>query len=438
MKRLINIIPRGSTILLITSALSYLLGLFRDHFFAQTFGASRSLDAYNAAFLFPDLLFNILIAGGIAAAFVPIFSELLHSDKKRATKYANSIITAATGIMLLTALLIILFAKPISYIVAPGFNSQDKNLVVQLLYLLALSPIFFAASNAIGAMLVTQRRFLFYGLSPVLYNVGIILGTIFLAPHLGVKGIAIGTLSGAFLHLLIRVGDAWWQGFKFKITYQFKTREFRKTLKLMWPKMFGHPVELATFWGFTAIASTLAPGSVAIVSFARNFQSVPISLIGITIATTSFPLLANAMSKKNKDEFHKTIKNSFFLILSASFLSALLIFIIREPLIKIILGGGAFGADDIKKTSATLSVFCLSIPAEALIQLISRAFYATKNTTIPVVVSVLGICIAVPGGYLLSASYGILALPFAFFLASTFKLLVLSAWLPFHMRKINF
>ena len=143
MKKWTNIIPKGSVVLAITSFVSYVLGLARDHFFAQTFGASRPLDAYNAAFLFPDLLFNILIAGGIAAAFVPILSELLNSDKEKAKEYANSIITAATGTMFIIAVLIIMFANYISVIVAPGFNETDRILVAKIIRILALSPIFF-------------------------------------------------------------------------------------------------------------------------------------------------------------------------------------------------------------------------------------------------------------------------------------------------------
>jgi putative peptidoglycan lipid II flippase len=436
MQRLLNIIPKGSIVLAVTALASYLLGLLRDHFFAQTFGAGRALDAYNAAFLFPDLLFNILIAGGIAAAFVPILTGLLHQDAKKAQKYVNSVITAATGTMLLIGIIIIIFANPISAMVAPGFSPEDRLLVAKILHVLALSPIFFAASNAIGAMLVTQRRFLFYGLSPVLYNLGIILGTLFLAPHFGIMGVAIGTLLGALLHLLARVGDAWRQGFKFQTAYSFQTPEFRKTISLMVPKMFGHPIELATFWGFTAIASTLAPGSVVVINFARNFQSVPISLIGITIATTSFPLLSGAITEKVKDKFWQTFKNSFLLIFGLSFLSALIIFLIREPLIRIFLGGGEFQSADIRRTAAVLGIFCLSIPTEALVHLLARAFYATKNTTIPVAVSILGIIIAIPGGYLLSSAYGLAALPFAFFLGSAFELLVLSILLPWRLRKI--
>ncbi|MFZ2187940.1 MAG: murein biosynthesis integral membrane protein MurJ [Candidatus Moraniibacteriota bacterium] len=435
MKRLLKIIPRGSLVLAITSFASYALGLVRDHFFATTFGAGKALDAYNAAFLFPDLLFSILIAGGIAAAFVPIFTELANSNAKKARDYVNSILTGATTTMFFTALIIIIFAEPISLLVAPGFGPEDRFLVTRLLRVLAISPIFFAASNAIGAKLIAKKRFFFYGLSPILYNLGIILGTIFLAPHFGIMGVAIGTLLGASLHLAVRVFDAWRDGFRFKLAFAFRTPEFRKTLKLMLPKMFGHPIELATFWGFTAIASALTPGSVAILSFARNFQSVPISLIGITIATTSFPLFSGAINSKQHTLFWKIFKHSFLLIFALSSFSALFIFLIRKPLVEIFLGGGSFQAQDIERTATTLGVFCISIPAEALVHLLARAFYATKNTTIPVAISILGILIAIPGGYLLSHTYGLAALPFAFFLGSAFELLLLGVLLPYRIRK---
>jgi len=436
MKRILKHIPKGSVVLAITTFASYLLGLARDHFFAQTFGATRALDAYNAAFLFPDLMFNVLIASGIAAAFVPILTGLLQSSRAKAEEYVNSIITSATGTMLLMAVMIILFAGPISTFVAPGFDSQDRLLVVKIVRVLALSPIFFAASNALGAMLVTKRRFLFYGLSPVLYNLGIIGGTLLLVPYFGIMGVAIGTVCGAILHLLVRALDAWREGFRFKIFLSVRTPEFQKTIRLMIPKMFGHPIELATFWGFTAIASTLVPGSIAVISFARNFQSVPVSLIGITIATTSFPILAGAVSSKETDKFWTTLKRSFWLVGALSLLAAVFIYFIREPLIRTLLGGGEFQNKNIQRTAAALGIFCLSIPTDALIHLLAMTFYATKNTTIPVAVSILGIIVAIPGGFFLSRSWGIAALPFAFFLGSALKLVILLALLPSRLKKI--
>lgn len=435
-RQLAKLIPAGSVILGITTLISYSLGLVRDHYFAQIFGATRALDAYNAAFLIPDLLFNILVASGIAAAFIPILTGLLKFDAERALNYANSVITAAVGSMIITSAMIIIFAGPISALVAPGFASADRALVAKILRLLALSPIFFGISNAIGAMLVTKRRFLFYGLSPVLYNLGIIGGAIFLSPRFGIMGVALGTVGGAFLHLVVRWFDARRSGFVFSLRYSFKTAEFKQTLKLMLPKMLGHPVELATFWAFTAISSTLIPGSVAVMSFARNFASVPVSLIGITIATTTFPILAMAIVDRSIERFRKILRNSFLLIFFTSIAAALVTFFIKEPLVRLTLGGGAFQAGDIIRTSATLGMFALAIPAEASIQLLARAFYATKNTIIPVALSIAGFIISVGGAYLLVGRFEILALPLGFFIGSAVELILLGLLIFLRTRQL--
>src|SRR3989344_5216844 len=436
MKEILRFIPAGSAVLGITTLASYGMGLLRDRIFAQTFGASRVLDAYNAAFLLPDLLFNVLIASGIAAAFVPIFTDLFHSDRKRSYEYANTTISAAITTMAIAAIFLVIFAESVSVLVAPGFSPEERLMVAKILRILALSPILFGISNALGALLVAKRRFLFYGLSPILYNLGIIGGALFLSPTFGIMGVAIGTVIGALFHLLSRAIDAFLSGFSFKPNFKFKTGEFKKTIKLMIPKMFGHPVELAMFWGFTVIASSLGTGSIAILSFARNFQSVPVSLIGITFSTTSFPIMAKAIADHSLKDFKKTLKNSFWLILGGSTLAAIITFLIREPLIRIVLGGGAFSEEAILKTAAMLGMFTLAIPTESLRHLFARAFYATKNTIIPVVLSILGLAIAIGGGYLLSPRFGILSIPISFSLASFIELIFLITLLPYQLKKL--
>ena len=206
MKRLLKFIPAGSVVLAATTFASYALGLLRDRIFAHSFGASRALDAYNAAFLLPDLLFNILIASGIAAAFVPIFTDLFRSDKERAYDYANSVISASIMTMVAAAVLLFVFAESVSVLVAPGFNLEDRILVAKILRILALSPILFGVSNALGAMLIAKRRFLFYGLSPVLYNFGIIGGALLLAPRFGIMGVAAGTVVVATAVVVVADG----------------------------------------------------------------------------------------------------------------------------------------------------------------------------------------------------------------------------------------
>lgn len=436
MIKLLRFIPAGSIILGLMTFLSYGAGFLRDRIFAMTFGAGRDLDAYNAAFLLPDLLFNVLIASGIAAAFVPILTELLKSDHKRVMEYVNTMLTGAMGVMVLAAIGIMVFANTISTLIAPGFNPQDQLLVAQLLRYLSLSPIIFGASNTLGAILVVERRFLYYGLSPVLYNVGIIMGTIFLVPHFGMVGVALGTVIGALLHLSVRLIDVLRLGFKFKLRFNWSTPEFRKTIKLMIPKMFGHPVELATFWVFTIIASRLESGSVAILSFARNFESVPVSLIGITVATTTFPLLAQAATDHSMSQFKKILKISFWIILAGSLVSAGILFLIRVPLIRIALGGGAFNDADIMRTALTLGMFTLAIPTEALVQLMARAFYATKNTMIPVSASIIGFIVSTSTALYLVPQLNIVALPLAFFFASAVELILLLALIPWRLRTI--
>lgn len=437
MKTLLRFLPTGSILLSITTFASYGAGLLRDRVLAQTFGAGRELDAYTAAFLIPDFLFNLLIASGIAAAVVPIVTDLLAAHKKAALAYLNSVITAGTTVMGIVALILILFSESISKLVVPGFTPEDQALVSALLQILALSPLFFSISNTLGAYLIVKRRYFFYGLSPIFYNFGIIFGALFLTPYFGIAGVAYGTILGAFLHLSTRLVDAFRNGFVLHKNFAFRTPEFRKTIHLMIPKMFGHPIELATFWGFTIFASALAPGSIAIIGFARNFQSVPVSIIGITLATTTFPLLASALTAKKFEDFSHALKRSFWLILGGSLLSALFIFLIREPLIALVFGGGAFTQTNVSTTAFVLGFFTLSIPSESLAHLLARAFYATKNTLIPVLIGVVSFSITLMCAWILTPQIGISALPLAFFIGSLLKLILLLIFLPFHLKKVR-
>jgi putative peptidoglycan lipid II flippase len=437
MRTWLRFLPTGSIILTLLTFGSYALGLIRDRIFARTFGASAELDAYNAAFLFPDLIFNILIASGIAAAFVPIITHLLKSNRKRAEEYLGTVMTSSLGAMALSAILIFIFAETLSDLVAPGFSVENKNLVASLLRILSLSPLFFALSNALGSLLIVQKRFFFYGLSPLLYNIGIIGGAIFLSPTYGIMGVAYGTLIGALLHLLARLYDVISSGFVLRVSFFPKRKEFKETLTLMVPKMFGHPVELATFWMFTVFASTLETGSISVLNFARNFMSVPISLIGITIATTTFPVLALASAEKNKTHFREKLLISFWLILIGSTFAALILYLVREPLISLLLGGGAFDASMVSRTALVLGMFVLAIPTEALTHLLARSFYSLKNTLVPVILNLLGLAIAFIAVQMLIGGWGIVALPFAFFLGSAAKLILLIILLPTYIKKLD-
>src|ERR1035437_9556448 len=159
MKRILRHVPNGSLALAVTTLASYIFGLLRDRTLAQTFGASTSLDAYNSAFLLPDFLLNFLVAGGIAAAVVPIFIDLSKRNQKEAEEYIDTVLTSSMLTMAVVAVVLFIFAEPATYLVAPGFSPIQRHEVASLLRILTLSPIIFAASNTLGALLVASKRF---------------------------------------------------------------------------------------------------------------------------------------------------------------------------------------------------------------------------------------------------------------------------------------
>lgn len=419
---------KGSVALSLTTVASYALGLLRDRQFAHIFGASHALDAYNAAFLVPDIILNVFVAGALSAAFVPIFTELLdRNNKNDSDEFVSTVLSGSVLVVGVVGIVAFFLAPQLSHLVVKGLDAQGQQIYTNLLRMLLLSPIIFAVSNTIGSILATKERFFWYGMSSVLYNLGTILGTIILGPHIGIYGSAIGTLFGALLHLAPRLIAAR-SYFVYRPLLKI-TDDIRTFLKIMLPKMAGHPIEQFTFLGFTIIASTLGEGSIAVMNFAHNFQSMPIAVIGITCGMTIFPLLSKAAARRDAYTFRReTMFGSVAMIILAG-LAALVLFAIRHPLISILLGGGQFDEHAIKQTAMMLSAFALSIPTESVNQILARSFYALKNSITPTLISIIGLAVALGGAYLWRDSMGIIAIAYGFFAGSVTKLVLMGVLL---------
>ena len=253
-------------VLAVTTVASYALGLLRDRQFAHVFGASHALDAYNQAFAIPDLILNIFVAGALTAAFIPLFSSASEEERP---EFVNSVLNSSLLIVIFCGLLSFIFAPQLSHLVAPDFDPQARVYFINLLRMLLLSPVIFAVSNTFGSILVSRNRFFWYGISASFYNLGIILGTLFLAPKFGIYGAAIGTLAGALLHLIPRLAAVWrWLSYK---PYIKLPNTYKNFVRLMIPRMAGHPIEQLTFVGFNAIATTLGVGAIPGLSFPKKF-----------------------------------------------------------------------------------------------------------------------------------------------------------------------
>lgn len=425
----------GASILTITTFGSYVLGLVRDRILAQTFGASRTLDIYNAAFHIPDLILNIFVAGALSAAFIPIFSGLLAKGQhSEADRFASTTLQAAGVTVIVVGLACFLLMPWLAPLIAPGFTPEEQAILIRASRMLLVSPLLFAFSNGIGGMLISYKRYLPYGLSPMLYNLGIIGGALFGAKY-GVNGIIVGTLFGALLHLAVRLAGIARTAFRFRDGIDLADHHFIHMVKLMLPKMIGHPVEQVTFLLFTNIASLLAAGSITVVNFARNFQSVPVSLFGIAFSLAIFPMLCEAAAQKKsahwRENFNKARRNILFFTLP----SALGLLLLAKIPVALFLGGGNFTPADSEKTALVLAIFSLAIPTESLQHLYARGFYALKNTVIPVVVGIAGLLIAIFSARLLVPQLDILAIPLGFALGSFARLVLLVLLLPRMLRE---
>ncbi len=415
----------GAGIISLCTLGSYIAGLIRDRQFAHLFGAGRELDIYNAAFIIPDLMLTIFVTSALSPAFIPLFTSLVtKKEKEQADQLGSTVIIMAVAVVVVLGLLCALFMPVIAPLIAPGFSGEEQKQLINLSRLLMLSPFLIALSSAFGAMLVSYKSFIAYGLSPMFYNIGIIGGTL-LVPWLGIYGVVLGTLVGAFLHLLPRAISLRSEPFSFTGKVNIKDIHFRKMLKLMIPKLIGHPVEQLQFLSFTRIATLLAVGSVTAVSFARNFQSVGVSLIGISIAVASFPVLAAHWADKRIDQFKKEMLRSLGTILIITVPAAIGLYILSDIPIRIFLGGGKFSDENILLTAKILSAFALSIPFESAVHLLARAFYAQKNTVIPVALSVVGLVISVSYAFLKSPTSGAVAIAHGFALGSAAEAIIL-------------
>jgi putative peptidoglycan lipid II flippase len=384
----------AATIIAASIALSRVLGLVRYRLLATYFGQKIGvLDAYVAASVIPESIFEILIFGSISVAFIPVFSSLLaKGQKKDAWELVSSVINLGLSAFLFLAVILFLLAPTFSIIIAPGLtyqNPQATHLLSNLIRVMLVSQLFFVISIFLTGILQSFGHFLFPAIATVFYNLGIIFGIIFLSPFLGIFGPAWGMVLGAFLHLLIQIPFVLRLGVRFRFKINFSQPAVRKVLVLMWPRALNLLAIRVNDLVNIALASLLVQGSIVAFNFAQAF--VPIGLFGASIAQAALPILSTQIAKNNLDEFKGTFLSSFHQILFLSLPITVLIFILRIPAVRIIFGAAQFPWDLTLITGQVLILFSLSIAAQALILLLLRGFYAFHDPKTPVAVGFISV-----------------------------------------------
>ncbi|HOX41549.1 MAG TPA: murein biosynthesis integral membrane protein MurJ [bacterium] len=435
MKRLFNQFSRensvrgASLILIITLAISNILGLLRDRFLAKNI-STYYLDTYYASFRIPDLIFNFLILGAITSAFIPVFSDFLaNKEEKKAWRITNELVNLAVVTMIGFGVLLYFLMPYLIPLLVPGFAQDRLNETIKYSRLLMVTPVFFSISYIMGGVLNSYRRFFAYSLAPLFYNTSIIVGALWVAPRYGVLGVVYSVIVGSFLHLLIQVIPVVRMGYRYKAIISFKDTAIKKILTLMIPRTISMGANQVMLVVYTAIASALTAGSISAFTYANNIETVPVVVLGTSFATAVFPTLASKISSGDKSAFAFYLNRSVRTIGYVLIPTSILMILLRAHIVRLILGSGKFNWQDTRMTALALGFFAFSILAQGLIPLLAKAFYALKDTKTPMYISIATVATSSLIAYPLSQQFSVAGLALAFSIGSYFNAIALIYYL---------
>lgn len=400
----------GSAALVLASmvAASRLLGLIRDRLLAARF-SPEELGVYFAAFRLPNLLFELLVMGALTSAFIPVFTRYLtRGEEEDAWKMAAIIINTSLLLLASVAVPLFLFAQWASQLFAPGFTGEqihEMALYTRVILVFQVAPLL--VGNFFTGILQSYRSFLVPAMAPVVYNIGIIIGIVLLTPWLGLMAPVIGVGIGAVIFMLIQIPVLRSVGYRHQLILSLRHKGVRDVLKLMGPRTLGLAASQIDTTVDLMLATLLGAKMVTIFNFAQHLQQLPVGLFGATIAQGALPTLslsaANDETKELKHSITSSIHQMLFFILPVS----VLFIVLRTPIVRLVFGASRFDWEATVLTGMTLSMFSLSLAAQALVHLFARGFYALYDSKTPVAIAVGSILVNAALSIILIMSFGL-------------------------------
>lgn len=432
-KRQTNILT-AAIVIMATIIFSQILGLIRQRLLVSIFGASNLLGVYLTAIQLPDSLFQIVIAGALYSAFIPVFSEFVSkNDEKDAHKFASTLLVFSLSIFTFISIFLFIFAPFFLQIFNLGgkYTESEMVLMANIMRTIIFGQLLFIVGSFFSAILQSYSRFFIPGFAAALYNLGIIIGILLLAPIMGIFAPAIGITLGALLFMLIQVPFIKRVGFNFIPTFSLKSPGLSRVFHLMWPRTLSIGIfQLGTLLILALVSFIPNPGRNRVIfDYAQTLAYAPVALIGQAIAQAAFPVLSR--EKERLSEFKATFFSSFMQLLYLVLPISILLFVLRIPVVRLIYGAYEFDWQATVLTGKVLAVFAISIFSQALIYLISRAFYALHDTRTPLIVSAIGTAIMIVAGWIFITQMhlGITSLAAAYTISSLGQLLVLLVFL---------
>lgn len=383
-------LARNAIIVGLAFVLSRILGLVREVVLANQFGTTSAMDAYVSAFRIPDLLFLVVIAGSFGAAFIPIFGDYLaRGDKLRAWRLASAVLTWAGIVVVILSVIAFVLARPLMLIVAPGFDAETTDLAVDLMRILLLSPLFLGTGIAFKGILEAQHQFTLPAIAPLVYNIAIIIGAVYFAPDHGIYAVGWAVIIGAIGHMLIQVPGVLRSGLRFRPTLDRDVDGLRDVARLLGPRIVGLAAFQFNFIAINAFASTTSDERVSALNYAWQLLMLPHGVLALSISTVVFPTLASLYGQSKDAEFRSTLDRTLRPLLFLSIPAGVGLFMVREPIARFIYESGSFDERSTDLVATPLAFFGLGLVGYALTEILTRVFYATRDTRTPVITGVL-------------------------------------------------
>ncbi|MEX2013658.1 MAG: lipid II flippase MurJ [Parcubacteria group bacterium] len=383
---------------------SQVLAFLRDRLLAHIFGASTELDIYYAAFRIPDFIFVTVASVVSLSVLIPFIIEKEALGREALRDFISNVFSFFSVLIIVVSALAFFLIPTISGFLFKGFSAPALAEVILISRILLLSPVILGFSNLFGSLTQAYNRFTIYALAPLLYNAGIIVGIIFLATRLGIMGIALGVVLGASLHALVQVPFIVKAGLfpRLRLGFGEHARFFdwsviRKVASVSLPRTLTLSMSALAMIFLVSLASLMTTGSISILSFSFNLQSVPLSIIGVSYSLAAFPTLSRRFRENNLEAFKQQMAATARFIIFWSLPITALFIVLRAQIVRVILGSGLFNWDDTRLTAAALALFVLSSMFQCLLLLFIRGFYSAGFTRKPFFINLVSTLVMMVG-----------------------------------------
>lgn len=406
-------IAKAAALVMALFVVSRVLGLARQMIISALFGTSGDLDAYLAANRISDTVFLIVAGGALGSAFIPTFADYLErKDLAGAWRLASAIVNLALIVLTVAAGLMAVFAPSlVRTIIAPGFTSAQQLLTVSLLRLMLLSPIIFGVSGVVMGVLNAHQHFLLPALAPSVYNLSIIGGALVLGPRAGVRGMAVGVVVGAALHLLVQVPGLVRYGARYVPTLGLDDPSVREVGRLMVPRMLGTAITQLNFVINNSLASRLGEGAVSAINYAWLLMMLPQGVFAQAVGTAAFPTFAAQAARGERAEMRSTLAATLRAVFSLCLPATVGLLVLGRPLVRLLFERGAFEAASTEAVTWALVFYALGLLGHAGLEIVARAFYALHDTFTPVWVGGLAMGLNVTLSLTLPGAFGLAGWP---------------------------